>query len=151
MTDVSPGSYVCMRVDKRDRRVNSNRGIIGVVVHVTVNKGIKVVTEKGLLSFKGKVAIMPPDTYRVLSDFATVSPGIRSLRERVIAGDAPTGPMVSKQEVHLQEYGSWFQHKCMCKEKCGPSCRCVKNKLACGSGCGCRMKGFDCDNGNNSN
>jgi hypothetical protein len=146
VNDVKVGSYICVRVDKRDRRVNNNRGILGVVIEVTINKGIKVWTDKGILAFKGRVAISPPDTYKVLSDFATVPSKLQEMRAKILTGDIPTGPKVSKQEVHLAENGSWFHLKCACKTKCGPSCKCVKNNLFCSSGCGCRVNDFECGN-----
>jgi hypothetical protein len=147
--NVQLGSYVCVRVDKRDRRVNCGQGILGVVIAVTINKRIKVWSEEGILSFNGQPAICSPDTYAVLSEFATVPSKLRAMRDQVMAGYRPTGPMVSKPEVHLLQNGSWFHMRCACKKQCGASCKCVKNKLGCGSGCGCRLNGFSCSNTSN--
>jgi endonuclease III-like uncharacterized protein len=117
VTEVTLGRYVSIRVDKRDRHVNSNRGILGVVSFVSQLKGIHAMTAKGILSFKGKVAIMPPDTYRVLSQFAMVSPELQTISEQVQSGVSYSQfPMVSKQDVHLGEHGSWFHKKCGCKK-----------------------------------
>lgn len=148
--EVFLGNYVCVRVDKRDRRVQVNRGILGVVTFVTNAKGVQVVTEKGYLSFHDKLAVMPPDTYRVLSDYATVSPGLQALRKQVLNGINPDLPLVSKPEVHLLEHASWVHKKCHCRSKCGPSCGCVRSKVSCNSGCGCRVHNFECDNCNNT-
>jgi hypothetical protein len=150
VTMVSIGNYVCIRVDRRDRRVNSNRGILAVVSFVTESKGIQAVTEEGIIAHKGRIAIVPPDTYKVLSDFSTVPSGLQRIRKEILQGKTTDWPKVSKQEAHLKDNGSWFHSKCQCKTKCGPSCGCVKNKVSCGSGCGCRVRDFECENCNNS-
>ena len=146
VSNVEVGSYVCVRVDKRDRRVNCSRGILGVVLGVTSNKGIRVMSGKGILSHNGKISVCPPDTYRVLPEFSTVPARMRDIREQILLGNPPVGPQVTKQEVHLLENGSWFHLRCKCKTKCGPACKCVKNQLGCTSGCGCRLSGFVCSN-----
>lgn len=116
VNNVEVGSFVCVRVDKRDRRVNCSRGILGVVMGVTSKKGIKVMSGKGVLSNNGKITICPPDTYRVLSEFSTVPTHMREMREQILSGNVGEVPKVTKQEVHLLENGSWFHLRCKCQK-----------------------------------
>jgi hypothetical protein len=140
------GSIVTVRVDKRDKRANNPRGILGIVHTVNSLQTITVATELGVVSMKKADVRYPPEHYSIKHNLSTLSKKLQEVRAAIINGTYVKNERVSRAEAHQQLNFVPVRKSCSCRGKCGPNCGCVRENRPCGSNCGCAKHGFKCNN-----
>lgn len=141
---VTVGAVVTMKVDARD--CSHPRGIIGIVYEANPNGAVKVITENGVISNNDKVLLLPHDQYKVIynsEESNNIEPGLSAIQEKVMSGnflpDQYNKLCLSKaHQLSVGAIKSCRKRKCSCKGgKCGARCGCIKDGIACCSGCSC--------------
>ena len=148
LPEINIGDIVCISVDKRDRKVQNNRGIFGVVSKVASSKSIQCITPMGWLVEKGQISWIHPGTFRIPNQRSPFSKDLMALQSAVREQkDHPAFALrKSKQSLHFDTHGMILFGSCGCTRKCSSTCGCRKAGRKCGSGCGCKAHGFTCDN-----
>jgi hypothetical protein len=141
---VAVGAVVTMKVDSRD--ISHPRGIIGIVYEANPSGAVKVITENGLISNNDKALLLPHDQYKVIyksRESNNIEPGLATIQEKVLSGnflpDQYKKLCLSKaHQLAVGAIKSCRKRKCTCKGgKCGARCGCIKDGIACSSGCSC--------------
>ena len=141
---VSVGAVVTMKVDARD--CSHPRGIIGIVYEANPNGAVKVITENGVISNSDKALLLPHDQYKVIyksRESNNIEPGLLAIQEKVLSGNFLPDQYnkVCLSKAHQLSVGAikpCRKRKCTCKDgKCGARCGCIKDGIACCSGCSC--------------
>jgi hypothetical protein len=127
------GSIVTVRVDKRDKRANNPRGILGIVHTVNSLQTITVATELGIVSMKKADVRYPPEHYSIKHNLSTLSKKLQEVRAEIINGTYDKNERVSRAEAHQQLNFVPVRKSCSCRGKCGPNCGCVRENRPCGS------------------
>jgi hypothetical protein len=146
---VTPGFVVVVRVPKEQRSRTSAQGILGLVVQVSKQYSIIVVTEYGVIaSGQPKQPLwISVDQYEVKTfNIAMMRKSLARKFEQIIVGkfNASQEALVSLADAHSKMLSHDFVgvRICKCKTGCKKGCLCRRNNSFCGSGCGC---GGKCD------
>jgi hypothetical protein len=140
LPDVNPGDAVTLKL-KPNQRANGHRGILGIVVEVSNNNTIRVVTEHGIISgSRDRDFWFSPDLYKVHQPNAPVWGKLVALqstiRKKTFVHE--TIPRLILSSCHQKIYGGQVgRAKCGCKKGCNAACSCRKSSLPCGSNCKC--------------
>jgi hypothetical protein len=152
---VAVGAVVTMKVDPRD--CSHPRGIIGIVYEANPSGAVKVVTENGVISNNDTALLLPHDQYKVIykaQESSNIEPGLATIQEQVLLGNflPDQYKKLCLSRAHQLSVGaitSCRKRKCTCKDgKCGARCGCIKDGIACSSGCSCNGQ---CQGNKNNN
>lgn len=120
--------------------------IIGIVYEANPNGAVKVITENGVISNSDKALLLPHDQDKVIyksRESNNIEPGLLAIQEKVLSGNFLPDQYnkVCLSKAHQLSVGAikpCRKRKCTCKDgKCGARCGCIKDGIACCSGCSC--------------